>query len=374
MASATDNFMEVAVAASETTLAAPGHTIGGTTINITSASGWPTATGVIFAMRRVDSDGNYVSGTYTEWAAALSGTALSSMTLLYGSDQNYANDGLTQVYIPASASLWNRLITTILQQHTQTGTHTGLTTDTITTSALATLASMVVQSWDGWVSDTHTWVYVSSTSFKITGVNLTALFPVGTKIKLTQSSSVAYFYVIGSSYSTDTTVTVAAGSDYSLSNTTISSPAYSYVSTPQGFPTWFNFTPSFTNLTVGNGTLVARFTMQGKLVTTRIKLTWGSTTSASGIMEFSPAVNLNSDYAGQEYLMGLATAMNVGVSVWAGVVKALSTSLLTFTAMQPNSSAPTYVLANSGNDWTATIPFSWTNGSILFAQYSYESA
>lgn len=89
--------------------------------------------------------------------------------------------------------------------------------------------------WDGWQPDSDTWKYVSATSFKIEGKNVTERFPVGTKIKLSQTS-VKYFYVLSATYSTDTTVTVTGGSTYSLANAAITSPHYSYADTPQGFP------------------------------------------------------------------------------------------------------------------------------------------
>lgn len=89
---------------------------------------------------------------------------------------------------------------------------------------------------DGWQPDSDTWVYVSATQFKITGKNVVYRFPVGAKIKLTQSGSVKYFYVIACSYSTDTTITITGGSDYTLASATISGQAYSYADTPQGYP------------------------------------------------------------------------------------------------------------------------------------------
>lgn len=96
----------------------------------------------------------------------------------------------------------------------------------------------------GWILDSDTWVYVSATQFKITGKDVTARFPVGTKIKSTQTT-VKYFYVTAAVFSTDTTVTITGGSDYSLVNAAITDPYYSYVETPQGFPQWFNYVPTF---------------------------------------------------------------------------------------------------------------------------------
>ena len=89
---------------------------------------------------------------------------------------------------------------------------------------------------DGWIYDTDTWTYVSATSFKIAGKDVRYRFPKGTKIKLVQSGSTKYFYVIATAYSTDTTVTITGGSDYTLASATISGQAYSYADSPQNYP------------------------------------------------------------------------------------------------------------------------------------------
>ena len=97
---------------------------------------------------------------------------------------------------------------------------------------------------DGWCYDTDTWVYVSPTSFKIAGKNVAYRFPKGTKIKLVQSGSTKYFYVVATDYSADTTITITGGSDYALANENISGQAYSYAAASQDFPQWFNYTPT----------------------------------------------------------------------------------------------------------------------------------
>ena len=97
---------------------------------------------------------------------------------------------------------------------------------------------------DGWIYDTDTWSYVSTTSFKVSGKDVRYKFPKGTKIKLVQSGSTKYFYVTATAYSADTTITITGGSDYSLANATISGQAYSYAAAPQGFPQRFNYSPA----------------------------------------------------------------------------------------------------------------------------------
>ena len=45
---------------------------------------------------------------------------------------------------------------------------------------------------------------------------------------------------------------------------------------------WTAYTPTFTNLTVGNGTLDCQWFRSGRFVSFKVKITFGSTTSVSG--------------------------------------------------------------------------------------------
>jgi len=140
-ASSQDRFTRVGTPGSATTLAAPGHTIGGTAITVGSTSNWDTITGQIFAMDTVTIvNGKEVRdvGSYTEWEGVVSSsTSVTSLVLRYGTDQNYPAGSTTRVYIPVSSSRENRLVDGILVQHNQDGTHgavtaTSLSTDTLT--------------------------------------------------------------------------------------------------------------------------------------------------------------------------------------------------------------------------------------------------
>lgn len=109
-------------------------------------------------------------------------------------------------------------------------------------------ATGTTPSADGWLTSADTWTYASGSgggtaTFTIAGVDRTAVFTKGTRIKLTQTT-VKYFVVVASSFSTDTTVTITAGSDYTLANAAITSPFYSYMANPQGYPGSFNCTIS----------------------------------------------------------------------------------------------------------------------------------
>lgn len=146
---------------------------------------------------------------------------------------------------------------------------------------------------DGWEDDTaDTWTYASGSgggtaTFTIAGVDRTAVLTPGTRIKLTQTT-VKYFVVISSSFSTNTTVTITAGSDYTLANAAISANFHSYVLNPQGYPGWFNFAPATSGVTSAGG--VARFCVNGRLVVLALNVTGTSNSTTKQItLPITPA-------------------------------------------------------------------------------------
>lgn len=99
---------------------------------------------------------------------------------------------------------------------------------------------------DGWKQLSIVPVYGTSTSVRFNSIDLTQLFPVGTKIKLVQGGTTKYFYVIAVSFAGgNTTLTLEAGSDYSVANSNIAAFYFSH-GTAFGFPEWFNWTPDLT--------------------------------------------------------------------------------------------------------------------------------
>lgn len=115
---------------------------------------------------------------------------------------------------------------------------------------------------DGWVTAADTWTYASATTFTISGIDRTAVFTPGTRLKLT-NSTLKYFVVVSSAFATNTTVTVTGGADYSLANAAITSPFYSYAANPQGYPGWFTYTPTATGFSATT-TLVGYFCVNGR--------------------------------------------------------------------------------------------------------------
>jgi hypothetical protein len=126
MPASTDYFTKVGDPGTASTLAAPGHLIGGTSITVVSTANYPTTTGCTFAIDTVTLvNGEEVrdAGSYTEWTGVVTGaTTIESMVLRYGTDQNYPAGATTRVYIPVSSSRENRLIDGLLVSHDQDGT------------------------------------------------------------------------------------------------------------------------------------------------------------------------------------------------------------------------------------------------------------
>jgi hypothetical protein len=114
---------------------------------------------------------------------------------------------------------------------------------------LATTA--YVENQDGWQLPPFS-IIVWDSSNKLIALNTTGtdyryMFPVGTKIKFTQDTIVKYFYVIANNYGSGvTTLTLSTSSDFTLTANPITFGYYSYASTPQGFPQWFSWAPTFT--------------------------------------------------------------------------------------------------------------------------------
>lgn len=123
----TDYFTKIADPGNATTLAAPGHSIGGTTINVDSTALMPTTTGIFFAIDSttlVNGVETRTAGTYTVWEGTVaSATSISNMVLKYGTDQNYAAGASTRVYVLPTAARENRLVDGLLVSHDQDGTH-----------------------------------------------------------------------------------------------------------------------------------------------------------------------------------------------------------------------------------------------------------
>lgn len=188
-AAATDKFTEVGSPGTATTLAAPGHTIGGNTLNVISTANWPTATGVVFAMDQIQTVNGVtsrVAGTYRECVGVVtSSTSIGSVSFLVGSDANYPAGTTTRVYIPVASSRENRLVQALVQSLNQDGS--------LKTAAVQTALNLGSSALNGWNPLAYTFAYGANNSAKeytITTANdLSAVLSPGMRMQLTRGTT-----------------------------------------------------------------------------------------------------------------------------------------------------------------------------------------
>lgn len=144
---------------------------------------------------------------------------------------------------------------------------------------------------------------------------------------------------------------------------------YDFVQAGSSAPTWQAFTPTWTNLTVGNGTTTARYVQDGKTINFWVKFTLGSTSSVSTEPSMNFPVAAQSTEAGQCANLNYIYE-DSGLSRYQGIVDPITNSSTTFRLCALNVSS-TYA---TSTQITSSIPFSWGTGDSIYISGSYEAA
>jgi hypothetical protein len=128
-----------------------------------------------------------------------------------------------------------------------------------------------------------------------------------------------------------------------------------------------SFTPTFANLTQGNGTLVARQRKIGRVVFFYVGFTFGSTSSMGGAL-----LSLTLPYAAANIQSGVFTGFfeDAGTAefVMAPIMRSSSTTVLTLGAI---NAAGSYGSLSGVN---TTVPMTWTTNDKFFVSGLYEAA
>lgn len=131
---------------------------------------------------------------------------------------------------------------------------------------------------------------------------------------------------------------------------------------------WATWVPTYTNVTVGNGTEVARYVQTpNKIVHLYFHLLWGTTTSFSGTPRISLPVESHASMSPNQP-WGNARFLESGVASRAGVAVFQSTTEMKVGVF---SQGTTYIQYVEGS---ATVPFTWGNFDVLYITGSYEAA
>lgn len=134
---------------------------------------------------------------------------------------------------------------------------------------------------------------------------------------------------------------------------------------------WISYTPTFTNVTVGNGTLTAAYKKVGKLVFVRIVLMFGSTSSISGDIQFTLPVN-KSTYGGASGAPlgpGKCSDVSLAATYPAQVISIVADPTSARLRVFDTSTAYAFLAQCS-----STIPFTWTTSDEIAVELFYEAA
>jgi hypothetical protein len=128
---------------------------------------------------------------------------------------------------------------------------------------------------------------------------------------------------------------------------------------------WTSWTPTLTNLTLGNGTMVAEFTEVGDTVHYHFRCTLGSTSAMGTNPQFSVPVTIGSGYGVVTSIMGVANLDEAGVSGRLAIPLYVSTSAIRISYPDAN---------NVFQSITSSAPFTWGAGDVIDASGFYKAA
>lgn len=139
---------------------------------------------------------------------------------------------------------------------------------------------------------------------------------------------------------------------------------------------WTSWTPTWTSLSVGNGTVSALYARASRLITWKLKLTFGSTTTVSGGIRFTLPAAAST---GVEFDNAFGTFVDASSSRHLAMSQFIST-----TTIQVNGMTVTGTSVVSGSDivsgsgviqiaTTASVPFTWTTSDQIIFSGVYES-
>lgn len=133
---------------------------------------------------------------------------------------------------------------------------------------------------------------------------------------------------------------------------------------------WGPWTPSYTNITLGNGIVVARYAQENKLVVGHFTLTFGSSTTIDGANPaFSAPVSFASSYlANGAHPIGPVFFLDDTGTNYDGVARVWSSNRIIF---QVYDASATYVKQGTV---TATVPYTWDTSDVLHCSFAYEGA
>jgi hypothetical protein len=160
--------------------------------------------------------------------------------------------------------------------------------------------------------------------------------------------------------------TAAAISGTKIADATITDAKFSTAAGDIG-GAWQTWVPSFTNLTVGNGTLNAYYMQVGKTVFVSLNFTLGSTSAMGTSPTYTLPVTAAARYSsGQE--LGPIFIEDTGTTAYIANTRTASTTVAN---MEVETAGGTYV---SVGGISSTVPMTWATTDRFSFSFVYEAA
>jgi hypothetical protein len=135
-------------------------------------------------------------------------------------------------------------------------------------------------------------------------------------------------------------------------------------STNNGLKAWTAYTPTFTNFTLGNGTIDFKYAQIGKTVHLRGQITFGTTSSATGTIVFSVPVNFVTTSGGP--IVGVGRFNDTGVQSYLGNAQTVTASTAQGVIHKVDGTFSTLAVVN------ATQPHTWGSTDVFLVNMTYQ--
>ena len=130
---------------------------------------------------------------------------------------------------------------------------------------------------------------------------------------------------------------------------------------------WTSYTPTWTNLTIGNGTNDFKYKQINKTVFVRFVFTRGSTTTMSSAPTFTLPVTASSGNSASAFL-GTGTLQDTGTETYVGMLRIGTTTTANIRVLNAGG---TYGVSSAIDN---TTPFTWTTNDQICGDFVYEAA
>lgn len=131
---------------------------------------------------------------------------------------------------------------------------------------------------------------------------------------------------------------------------------------------WSSWSPSYTNITVGSGSVSAKYQQFGKTVFYRITIVFGAGMSiASGALISLPVTSVAIPGTADRQVIGYGTYQDTGTANYYAVVRWNTTTTMKLMSLDGANSTGYNTVSN-------TIPFTWVSTDEIHLHGMYEAA